>query len=98
MEGKSDIILMGDFNHGPAIPGLEADAPQVYELMVSTGLFSATVEKFGQCTYCKDNVLIGNERANLILDHIYLSINRAPAVVRVEVSLWKNCVIPMYIY
>ncbi len=81
------MILLGDFNHGPAIPGCEAEASLNYGLMVSNGMLSATVQWINQCTYCEDNTLLVNvTRANLVIDHIYLHASKASAVVEVSVS------------
>lgn len=87
-EEINNVVLLGDFNHGPEIPGGQAEAPSNYNLMVSTGMFSATVSRLNCCTYCEDNTLLVNEtRTNLIIDHIYLHSSSKSAVVEVNVSI-----------
>ena len=86
MENTSSIILLGDFNHGPATPGITWRSPINFGLMTARGLFSANALWCGQCTYCTDNILTGGGFPNYLIDHIYLPTSRASDVIRVEVS------------
>ncbi len=87
VEGTNDAILLGDFNHGPPLPGCVADFPQNYRLLTSGGFFSATVQHLGLCTFCADNLWLKDEvRTDLVLDHIYLHPSKQTSVVRVDVS------------
>ena len=88
VEGKSDVILLGDFNHGPASPGLVWESPLNYGLMTARGLFSVNVMWCGQCTYCSENYFV--LKASITIDHIYLPTSKASAVVRVDVSYWSE--------
>ena len=84
VESTSSIILLGDFNHGPATPGITWNVPLNFGLMTARGLFSANALWCGQCTYCTDNILTGGS-PNYLIDHIYLPTSRVSDVIRVEV-------------
>ena len=87
VENTKRIILLGDFNHGPATPGdITWEVPTNYGLMVARGLFSVNALWCGQCTLCSDNALTGGRPNNLLVDHIYLPTSRASALVYVEVN------------
>ncbi len=87
VEDESRIVLLGDFNHGPATPGLNWKLPLSYGLMTARGLFSANSLWCGQCTFCPqtENVLTGSSLGRIV-DHVYLPTGRISAVIRVEVS------------
>ena len=89
VEKSSHLILLGDFNHGPALPGMGWELPLNYGLMTAQGLLSLTVTFCGQCTYCNDNILAaGDQYPHLLIDHIYIPANQIASVKNVEVS---NC-------
>lgn len=59
------ILLMGDFNTGPAGPGYEAEVPENYQLLVDAGFANPYLETDGhQCTYCADNPIIAGDTAD----------------------------------
>lgn len=74
---KDTPILLGDFNHSPASPGITWSLPFHYGLVNARGLVSPYVLEDGRCTFCKDNP---SEAAfgfpfDHILDHIYIETN-----------------------
>ncbi len=85
VEGESRIVLLGDFNHGPATPGLHWEVPTNFGLMAARGLFSVNALWCGHCTFCNDNVLTGGAFPDLLIDHVYLPTGRASSVIRAEV-------------
>lgn len=90
LEGVEDVVLLGDFNHGPAIPGVQWQAPLLYGLMTANGYFSANVLWCGHCTYCLENSLASSLTvSDKIIDHIYLPVCKRSTVVRVDVSLYS---------
>ena len=78
-------ILLGDFNHGPAVHNTTWTAPFNYGLMNARGLISVNSVWCAQCTFCKDNPLT-NGQDNLIIDHIYIPVTWLSRVVQVTVS------------
>ena len=85
---NSNFVLLGDFNHGPALPGITWELPLNYGLMTAQGLLSVTVTFCGQCTYCSDNILAAGNQYPLLLDHIYIPANQITSIKKVDVS---NC-------
>ncbi len=85
VEGESKLILMGDFNTGPATPGISWEVPTSFGLLAARGLFSVNALWCGHCTFCQDNILTGGLFPDLLIDHIFLSTNRASAVISSEV-------------
>ena len=69
-------ILMGDFNHGPASPGVNWEFPFLYGLMNARGFVSTYVMANGQCTWCINNPMVARDRQyaiDMIIDHIYVT-------------------------
>ena len=88
VQRNGNFVLLGDFNHGPALPGIAWELPLNYGLMTAQGLLSATVTFCGQCTYCSDNILAAADQCpHLLIDHIYIPANQITSVKKVEVSI-----------
>ncbi len=86
VERENQVILLGDFNHGPATPGLIWTQPLNYGLMTARGLFSVNALWCGQCTFCAQENIFAADSDDAIIDHIFLPTSRISAVVHVEVS------------
>ena len=85
VEDNSNFVLLGDFNHGPATPGLSWELPVNYGLMTARGLLSTNALFCGQCTFCNDNVLTGGT-PNTLIDHIYIPANQISSIRKVSVG------------
>ena len=85
VENNSNCVLLGDFNHGPATPGLSWYLPLNYGLMTARGLLSISATFCGQCTSCSDNILTGGQLLDIHIDHIYIPANQISSVRRVMV-------------
>ena len=83
----SNCVLLGDFNHGPATPGLSWLLPLNYGLMTARGLLSISATFCGQCTFCNDNILTGGF-PDVHIDHVYIPANQISSVRRVMV--WEK--------
>ena len=84
VEDNSNFVLLGDFNHGPATPGLSWELPVNYGLMTARGLLSVGALFCGQCTFCNDNVLTGGT-TDVHIDHIYIPANQISSIRQVMV-------------
>ena len=80
---------MGDFNHGPASPGMTWKAPFHYGLMNARGFVSPYVLYNGRCTFCGTNPLVARQGfiGDRIIDHIYVTTNTLKRVKAVKVRL-----------
>ena len=78
---------MGDFNHGPASPGITWELPFHYGLVNARGFASPYVFYDGRCTWCVTNPLVGAQgfTENLIIDHVYVTTNMLKRVKSVKV-------------
>ena len=85
VEKYPNLVLLGDFNTGPAIHNLSLAAPYNYGLMKAQGLVSVNSLLSGECTYCKDNPLTQGHET--ILDHVFVPVSLLPFVRRVEVCI-----------
>ena len=85
VEQHADIILLGDFNHGPAVHNSTWRAPFNYGLMNARGLVSVNTVWCAQCTICKENPFSADQDIQVI-DHIYVPVTWLSKVVRVSVS------------
>ncbi len=87
VERENQVILLGDFNHGPATPGLPWELPLNYGLMTARGLFSVNAVWCGQCTFCaQENALAAPTGFTGVIDHIYLPTSRISAMFHAGVS------------
>lgn len=80
-------VLLGDFNHGPAIRNLTAEYPANYQLILDAGFKSPYLTEVGNCTLCADNPLggaAGSIKADRIVDHIYVGNTVAVSGVKVN--------------
>ena len=84
--GRNKIVLLGDFNHGPATPGLQWILPVNYGLMAARGLTSVNSLWCSLCTFCSSNVLTVEDEDSIV-DHVYLPSSLVSAVVRTEVGI-----------
>lgn len=86
-------VLMGDFNHGPVVPGgVMSTLPFHYGLMTARGFYSPYVLQDGRCTWCLENAqAVAFFPANTILDHIYITTNTQERVKSVEVHTSLCC-------
>ena len=64
-------VVLGDFNHGPAVNGLEGTFSAAFDVMNATGMYNPFLLSIGLCTACVENNVFSNP-GNLY-DHIWLS-------------------------
>ena len=78
---------MGDFNHGPASPGVTWDLPIHYGLMNARGFVSPYVLYDGRCTFCVANPFVARQgfTEDHIIDHVYVPTNMLNRVKAVKV-------------
>lgn len=67
------VVLLGDFNTGPAVPaaGLQAEVPASHDRVIAAGYTDPAAE-VGLCTYCGDNTMNEPEAGQKLIDHAYL--------------------------
>lgn len=102
---NGSLVLMGDFNQGPAITrgwegkrerGGEDVYPTNYQMVIERGFVSPYVSEVGNCTKCLENPLYTNTMP-YIVDHIYVEEGTAVLNVMVRSNrpaafLKLNCV------
>ncbi len=66
-------LLMGDFNHGPAVPDLDVSAvdPLAYDIILATNRTDLYVQAHLPCTACEDNNIV-DTTGNPIFDHFWI--------------------------
>lgn len=75
------VLLMGDFNAGPGLPGIDAEVPENYDL-IADGFDNVFADQVGSCTLCGDNPLRDTSDFRLI-DHILSRNVTAPVARRI---------------
>jgi endonuclease/exonuclease/phosphatase family metal-dependent hydrolase len=66
-------LILGDLNTGPETQESEAELAENFELFMSAGYTSPYATPESQCTYCRQNTIIGNEGpGGYIIDHILM--------------------------
>jgi endonuclease/exonuclease/phosphatase family metal-dependent hydrolase len=71
VEPADPIVLLGDFNTGPAGELFSAEVPANYEVLVQAVDTNTYVETDGaRCTFCGDNPLLGDDTA-VVIDHVF---------------------------
>ncbi len=68
------VVLLGDLNTGPAIPGRSSGKlPAHYARLEGAGLVAPFAHQpDARCTYCFDNPLVGTGSGGLLIDHVLL--------------------------
>jgi endonuclease/exonuclease/phosphatase family metal-dependent hydrolase len=69
------VVLLGDLNTGPAVAGLQGEAPENFELFVAAGYRAPYLEENDvSCTFCPDNPLVGGAdgAGGKVIDHVLL--------------------------
>lgn len=66
------VMLLGDFNTGPAGPTYAAEIPEHYAALLGGGFSAPYVESGGPCTYCGTNPLVGGGD-DVLIDHAFIS-------------------------
>ena len=84
------VILLGDFNHSPALPsrGIEPELAGNYEWLASQGFLCAYVMKNGSCTWCEENALIS---------HTDYNANTAMVILSKSNNNWSTTIGPNYL-
>jgi endonuclease/exonuclease/phosphatase family metal-dependent hydrolase len=62
------VIMAGDFNTGPAKPGIDAEVPDNYAALAS-GYANFYAGADPECTFCEDNPLVG-DAVSVLIDHV----------------------------
>jgi endonuclease/exonuclease/phosphatase family metal-dependent hydrolase len=65
------VILVGDFNTGPAEPGIDPEVPDDYAALAS-GYANFYASADPECTFCEDNPLV-NDSTSVLIDHVLVS-------------------------
>ncbi len=74
--GADNWILAGDFNNGPALPGIDAELPDNYAMWAGAGLHDPHVSQADvQCSYCDENPLNLGTMAGGggLIDHVFIT-------------------------
>jgi endonuclease/exonuclease/phosphatase family metal-dependent hydrolase len=70
--GGEAVVLMGDFNTGPAGNGYTAEFPAHYAEVTAAGYAVPYVEQGNPCTFCGDNPLVGSDHSgSVLIDHVF---------------------------
>jgi endonuclease/exonuclease/phosphatase family metal-dependent hydrolase len=81
------VVVLGDLNTGPALPGVAAEAADNFELLRAAGLVAPYVDSPPQpaCTFCAENPLVGgtDDDDSVLIDHVLVSGLEATAVARI---------------
>lgn len=70
------VVVLGDLNTGPALPGLAAEAPENFALLTASGLEAPYLESARpECTFCADNPLVGgaDDDESVVIDHVLVA-------------------------
>lgn len=68
-----DVVMAGDFNHGPAANGARAELPESYAAVLDAGFGDPIVDAGTSCTYCDRNLLNGGTGdSGVLIDHVYV--------------------------
>ena len=65
------VILAGDFNTGPAEPGIDPEVPDNYATL-SNGYANFYASADPECTFCEDNPLV-TDTTSVLIDHVLVS-------------------------
>lgn len=65
-------IVLGDLNTGPALTGVDAEAPENFELFGLNRFVSIYAQEGADCTYCAENPLVDDQSASVVIDHVLL--------------------------
>ena len=65
------VILAGDFNTGPAEPGIDPEVPDNYAAL-SNGYANFYASADPECTFCDDNPLV-TDTTSVLIDHVLVS-------------------------
>jgi endonuclease/exonuclease/phosphatase family metal-dependent hydrolase len=81
------VVVLGDLNTGPALPGVAAEAADNFELLRAAGLAAPYVDSPPQpaCTFCAENPLVGgtDDDDSVLIDHVLVGGLEATAVARI---------------
>jgi endonuclease/exonuclease/phosphatase family metal-dependent hydrolase len=93
--GDEPVLLMGDFNTGPATATSAAVHPEHYQTLLAGG-YSAPYAEHGQpCTFCEDNPLVGSDHdGSVLIDHVFIRGFSAPETTSARV-LDQSIVVPI---
>ena len=68
-----NVVMAGDFNHGPDRNGARAELPENYAAVLDAGFTDPVAEAGVSCTYCDRNALIGGMgESGSLIDHVYV--------------------------
>ena len=71
--GHGRVLILGDFNSGPAGDGFLAEVPQNYEKYLEAGFEDPYAEgPQAACTWCPGNTLVADTDAPKLIDHVML--------------------------
>ncbi len=70
----SNVLMFGDFNHGPGVGGTPPELPDSYALVTDAGYADPVAELDPRrCTFCDGNLLVsGSGDGGQVIDHVYL--------------------------
>lgn len=70
--GGEPVVLMGDFNTGPAGAGYVAEFPAHYEAVIAASYAAPYVDQGNACTFCDENPLGGSDHdGSVLIDHVF---------------------------
>lgn len=69
--GRGAIVLLGDFNAGPAVGNIAGELPDDYSRLLAAGFTDPYVAAGSpECTICPENSLAGSSARRQLIDHI----------------------------
>jgi endonuclease/exonuclease/phosphatase family metal-dependent hydrolase len=81
------VVVLGDLNTGPELPGIVGEVPENFALLPGSGLGVPYVESVPDpgCTFCTENPLVGgaDDDQSVLIDHVLVRGLRATAVDRI---------------
>jgi endonuclease/exonuclease/phosphatase family metal-dependent hydrolase len=81
------VLVLGDLNTGPELPGIVGEVPENFSLLTATDLVAPYVEALPEpgCTFCADNPLVGgaDDDESVVIDHVLVRGLQASAARRI---------------
>ena len=89
---KDNSVLLGDFNHGPALAtspdtsNISHVMPFQYGYVNARGYYSPYVLMDGRCTFCAENPNV-RVSSSEVIDHIYIPVTASSRVISAKVKV-----------
>lgn len=90
--GTRPAVILGDFNTGPAVGSVVAEAPGTYALLDAAFTPAVTPSFVPECTYCPSNPNVSDSASPVWIDHIFVAGLGADPVLSTEVTFTEAVV------